>query len=144
MRKSAAALLSALCLLAGFAGTASATPASARSHFYSVPSLPWGKVVDRCIGGAECGGTENRLYFTLDRPAYLSQLEVRANDDVAQRHNAVLRVYVDGEPAGQQDVKQAGSTLTYPLYRFGGQVVLESVSTNGGTDETQVGWVRLR
>ncbi|GAA2683850.1 MULTISPECIES: hypothetical protein [Actinosynnema] len=140
MRKFAAALLSAVCLLAGFTGTASA---SARSYFYTVPSLPWAKIVDRCIGGAECGGTGNRLHFTLEQPAYLTLLEVRANDDVADRHNAVLRVYVDGGLAGQQDVKQAGSTLSYPLYRFGEQVVLESVSTNGGTEETQVVRVRL-
>jgi hypothetical protein len=105
-----------------------------------------------CIGGTVCpthcateaGGCEVRSAYVikLDRPAYLSAIQVYAHDEVGVSRRASLLVKVNGEPVDKIPVYRYGSTLSVKIGRIGQLVTIESMhDTHGflnGGDESVI------
>jgi hypothetical protein len=125
-------LLGVLCLVMPFGGTASATSVS-----FTASSLPWSSgPVNICIGGERCG-LNDTVTVNVPSQSYIRYVQVNANDNVGNVHDATLQVYVDGTLRGSQDVKQAGSTLIFTIQGLGTQIVFRSIrSGNSMGDET--------
>jgi hypothetical protein len=124
-------LLGMLCLVMSFGGTASAASAS-----YTAPSLPWATALNICFGGQLCG-LNDTVTVNVPTNSFIGYVQVRAHDNVGDKHSATLRLYVDGTLMGSQDVKQAGSILVYPLQVLGSQIVFRSVREGSSSgDET--------
>src|SRR3954452_24253852 len=81
-----------------------AAPASA-STTYNVAHVPFSSPIGVCIGGALCGGTANKVIFSMPR-TFVNYVFVNANDNVGDKHKARLWLYVDGQLVGDQDVLQ--------------------------------------
>jgi hypothetical protein len=123
-------------LLSAFGGSARA------SFSYYAPSLPWSTPINQCIGGAICGGTNNTLIVSTP-PAYIKYVNVKAHDDVGDKHSATLEIYVDGVFIASQDVLKAGSILYYPVNRNGSTITLRSIRADGSSDETHVNSIEI-
>jgi len=124
-------ILAVLCLVMPFGGTANAAYA-----YYTAPSLPWGTSLNVCIGGQLCGMNDTVAVYVPPK-SFIGYVQVVANDNVGDVHQATLLAYVDGTLVGSQDVKQAGSTLVFPVQALGSQIVFRSIraGSNAG-DET--------
>ncbi|MCC6949441.1 MAG: hypothetical protein IT539_16920 [Bradyrhizobiaceae bacterium] len=122
----------------GGAGHAPAAPTEAK--LAALPAKPGiifedlGRKV--CIGGMLCeeqckveaGGCEAKPAYVLklDRPAYLSAIQLYAHDGVGPTRRAELVVKVNGEPIGKTEVYRYGSTQTVKIGRIGQLVTVES------------------
>jgi hypothetical protein len=108
-------------------------------------SVPWDSgPVNICFGGAQCGG-ENTVLVVDFSQTYIRQISVYAHDNVGNSTNAVLQAYAYNPATGQfvflgeQDVKKAGSWLTYPVNRTTTAILFRSRHIhNPGGDETVV------
>lgn len=95
-----------------------------------------------CIGGMLCeqqckieaGGCEVKPAYVikLDRPAYLSAIQLYAHDGVGPSRRAELLVKVNGEPVGAAEVHRYGSTRTIKIGRSGQLVTVESRHQHNG------------
>ena len=91
-----------------------------------------------CIGGASCGVNE---YLYVQYPgSYVSNVIVSAHDGIGDKTNALLELWVNGSYHSRQDVKAAGSSLIFNVYRPVYQLQFRSVQKNGhsGGDETML------
>lgn len=91
-----------------------------------------------CIGGAMCG-TTNYVYVQYPG-SYVSNVLVTAHDNVGDKTGALLELWVNGALFSRQDVKAAGSTLIFDVYRPVWQLQFRSVQKDGrsGGDETML------
>lgn len=90
-----------------------------------------------CIGGTMCedhckveadGCLVQPAYsIRLDRPAYISAVQLYAHDQVGPTRRANLLVKVNGEAVGKTEVYRYGSTLTVKVGRIGQLVTVESM-----------------
>jgi len=95
-----------------------------------------------CIGGTVCeeqckieaGGCEAKPAYVLklDRPAYLTAIQLLAHDGVGPTRRAELLVKVNGEPVGSAEVHRYGSTRTIKIGRVGQLVTVESRHQRNG------------
>lgn len=95
-----------------------------------------------CIGGLLCeaqckieaGGCEAKPAYVLklDRPAYLSAIQLFAHDGVGPTRRAELVVKVNGEPVGSAEVHRYGSTRTIKIGRVGQLVTVEARHQHNG------------
>jgi hypothetical protein len=95
-----------------------------------------------CIGGMLCeeqckieaGSCEAKPAYVLklDRPAYLSAIQLFAHDGVGPSRRAELVVKVNGEPVGSAEVHRYGSTRTIKIGRTGQLVTVESRHQHNG------------
>lgn len=95
-----------------------------------------------CIGGTECeahceietNGCEVHPAYVikLDRPAYISTVQLYAHDEVGPSRRAELLVKVNGEPVGAAEVHRYGSTRTIKVGRVGQLVTVESRHQHNG------------
>lgn len=102
-----------------------------------------------CIGGTQCD--EHCLVETdgcivqpayairLERPAYISAIQLYAHDQVGPTRRASLLVKVNGDAIGKTEVYRFGSTLTVKIGRVGQLVTVESLHAahgfqNGGEE----------
>jgi hypothetical protein len=102
-----------------------------------------------CIGGTKCeehcrieaDGCEVRATYAirLDRPAYISGLQLYAHDQVGPTRRASLLVKVNGDAIGKSEVYRFGSTISIKVGRIGQLVTVESLHAvhgfqNGGEE----------
>ncbi len=90
-----------------------------------------------CIGGTSCeehcrvetdGCTVQPAYsIRLDRPAFISAVQLYAHDQVGPTRRASLLVKVNGEAIGKTEVYRYGSTITVKVGRVGQLVTVESM-----------------
>jgi hypothetical protein len=125
-----------ICLFFAFAGPAKA------SFSYFAPSLPWSAPINQCIGGQLCGGTSNTIIVSTPS-AFIRYVNVDAHDNIGDKHQALLEVYIDGVRVGSQDVLASGSRLYFPINLYGSTVTLRSVRADGSSDETYVSRIEI-
>jgi hypothetical protein len=102
-----------------------------------------------CIGGTQCeqhclietdGCSVQPSYsIRLDRPAYISAIQLYAHDQVGTTRRASLLVKVNGDAIGKTEVYRHGSTLTVKIGRIAQLVTVESLHAvhgfqNGGEE----------
>lgn len=95
-----------------------------------------------CIGGVLCeeqcrvetdGCIVQPSYaIRLERPAFISAIQLYAHDQVGPTRRASLLVKVNGDAIGKTDVYRHGSTLTVKIGRVGQLVTVESLHTHHG------------
>jgi hypothetical protein len=114
---------------------------------HEVPSLPWQVQVNTCIGGAYCGGNETSVDLSLPSTPFIDRVVIFAHDNIGQSATANLIVYVDGISVGRQDVRKAGSYLSFAVGRAGSLVKIQSVNvswpTHPGSNESFIGSVQI-
>lgn len=102
-----------------------------------------------CIGGTACeehcrieadGCIVQPSYaIRLERPAYISAIQLYAHDQVGPTRRASLLVKVNGDAIGKTEVYRFGSTLTVKVGRIAQLVTVESLHAvhgfqNGGEE----------
>lgn len=95
-----------------------------------------------CIGGSLCeqhcrvetdGCLVQPSYaIRLERPAYISAIQLYAHDQVGPTRRASLLVKVNGDAIGKTEVYRFGSTLTVKIGRIGQLVTVESLHATHG------------
>ena len=92
-----------------------------------------------CVGGDICGKNDA---LTVQYPAgsWVNGVSVGAHDKVGGQTKAHLQIYINGNYAGEQDVKSDGSTLAFPVHTFVNTIKFMSVNQDHkpGGDETQI------
>ncbi|MEU3641734.1 hypothetical protein AB0E59_00025 [Lentzea sp. NPDC034063] len=120
------ALFGALALVLGLSGTASA--ASAEFYAPSIPwststspSQPWTNSTNICFGGGHCGGSGSNVIVRTPS-AYISSVHVNVHDNVSNKHQGTVFVFVDDVLVGSADVLAAGSVHAFPVNRAGSTI----------------------
>ena len=78
--------------------------------------------------------------MTYPAGTYLQKVTIYAHDNVGNKTDALLQLYIDGALIGELDVKKAGSNLEFPVNRYVQIMQLKSINLNRGPggDETVV------
>jgi len=123
-------------------------PPPARSSTSRTAAMRTVLVACRQVGavlGGDGADIPNPFKITLDTPMEVESVRVDAHDDVGFFSNAVLNVFLDGEFVGRQDVKSAGSLLTYAVGRSGRTVEFYSREEDGlsGDEETFIRTIKI-
>lgn len=105
-----------------------------------------------CIGGTSCEEhcrvetdgciVQPNYSIRLERPAYISAVQLYAHDQIGPTRRASLLVKVNGEAIGKTEVYRYGSTITVKVGRVGQLVTVESMHAvhgfQGGGEEAVI------
>lgn len=132
-------LIAMVCLSVSFVGPAQAATIQPGGVPFDSGSI------NICFGGANCGGANTELVLGfVPGPVNVGTIKVDANDNVGASTNAWLRIFADGVYLGEQDVKKAGSTLTFTVNRSVREISFRTRHThNPGGDEVVVTRIRI-
>lgn len=131
---------------AAIAGAARSAVPPKEAKLASLPAKP-GIIFEElgrkvCIGGTACEEhcrvetdgciVQPSYVIRLDRPAYISAIQLYAHDQVGPSRRASLLVKVNGDAIGKTEVYRFGSTLTVKIGRIGQLVTVESLHATHG------------